>query len=649
MSRTKLCCIFAVLILVPGFSSATITPDWMRAAAAGPPPQVPPDAHAVVLLSDATAVVTGPGEMEFSERRVVKILRPEGRNEGKLRVYLGPHDKAQNVHAWTIDQSGREYEVKDKEFIEVSPFHDALYTDIKYRATEAPAANPGSVIGFEYTVKRHTFVDQTHWFFQEDIPVKEARFTLQLPSGWEYKASWANHAAVDPVPQGANRWQWICTNLMGIVDEKRRPADEALAGHVELAFYPPSGGTTLGTWAAIGDWYYHLTDGRRANNPDIAAKVQQLTANAHTFDEKIKALAAFLQTEVRYVAITIGVGGYQPHASPDIYKSRYGDCKDKVTLLSAMLTDAGIDSDYVLVDTEHGVVKPDVPSTLFNHAIIAIELPTENASVKYRSVVTTKAGTRYLIFDPTDEYTPIGALRAALQGSYALLVTKSGGELIQLPVLPPDSNRLDREGKFTLQADGSITGTLIEKRTGDHALREREWMAQANEADRMKYVDHYLEQSLKNVAVQKANFGDSSNRGSELVWNFDISAQNYSQHSGPLLLVRPRVVGDKTIALDWAKRKYPVELLGATSEKDVFEIQLPPGFVVDDLPEPLQVDVGFAKYSSKVEAKGSTLHYTREYVVTNPNVAFDRLADFHKLENVIALDEYANAVLKKAQ
>jgi hypothetical protein len=649
MQRTNwLSLALLALTIAPHVASASIAPDWMRAAAAAPTPVVPSDTNAVVLLSDATATVTGPGEMEFTERRVVRILRPEGRKEGNLRVYLNANDKIQGVHAWTIDQSGREYEVKDKEFMEVSPFRDALYSDNKYRTTEAPAANPGSVIGFEYTVKRHTFVDQTHWFFQEDIPVKEARFTLQLPPGWEYKASWANHAAIEPTAAGQNRWTWTCTNLPGIVEEKRRPADEALAAHMELAFYSPSGGTTLGTWQAIGDWYYHLTDGRRANNPDIAAKVQQLTAGASTFDQKVNALAGFLQAEVRYVAITIGVGGYQPHPSPDIYKSRYGDCKDKVTLLSAMLADAGINSDYVLVDTEHGVVKPDVPSTLFNHAIIAIELPTENASVKYRSVVTTKAGKRYLIFDPTDEYTPIGDLRGALQGNYALLVAKGGGELIQLPVLPPDRNRFDREGKFTLQADGSIAGTLVEKRTGDHAVRERMWLAEANEADRMKYVDHYLEQSLKNVSVQKANFGDTANRASELVWNFDISAQGYSQHSGPLLLVRPRVVGDKTLRLDFAKRKYPVQLAGATTEKDVFEIQLPPGFVVDDLPEPMQVDVGFAKYSSKVEAKGSTLHYTREYVVTDPNVAFDHLNDLHKLENVITEDEYANAVLKKA-
>jgi len=619
----------------------------MRSASAKTQGQYPPDTNAVVLLDDTSVNVTGPGEMEITSRRVVRILRPEGRKKGALKVYLGAGDKLLGIHAWSVDQSGREYEVKEKEFVEISPFPEELYTDIKYRAAQAPASNPGSVIAFEYGVRRHTFMDQTHWFFQEDIPVSDTRFTLQLPAAWEYKASWANQPSRQPAQVGPNRWQWTCTDLPGIAEENIRPAAEALAGHMEIAFYPSAGNTTLGTWKAIGDWYYRLADGRRVSTPEIAAKVQQLTANATYFDEKITALALFLQSDVRYVAVEIGIGGYKPHLSPDIYRSRYGDCKDKVTLLSTMLADAGIVSEYVLVDTEHGVVKPDVPSTLFNHAILAIEVPAETRTGKYRSLSTSKSGKQYLIFDPTDEYTPIGELRPALQGSYALLVGNSGGELIQLSVSPPDSNRLDREGKFTLQADGSITGTLTEVRTGDHASRERMWMATANESERRKYVERYLEQSLKSVTLERANFGDGSTRATELVYNFQITAQSYAQHSGSLLLVRPRVVGDKSLSLEWAKRKYPVELSGTTSEKDVYEIQLPPGYVVDDLPEPLHVDVGFARYSSKVEAAGTTLRYSREYVISDPDIGADHLADLHKFENVIAEDEYANAVIKR--
>ena len=644
---------FTVLVALacstPLLGSSPSAPDWLHQAASKAPGKYAPETNAVVLLDDTTLTVTGPGQADETRRRIVRILRPQGRNESKLHVYVGPGDKVQAIHAWTIDAAGVQYEVKDKEFIEVSPYEGALYTDIRFRAAEAPAGNPGSVIGWEYTTRRHIWMDQWHWFIQEDIPVEETRLTLQLPAAWEYKASWANQAAQQPAQTGPNRWQWICLNLPGIPEEHLRPASEALEGHLELAFYEPAAASNLGSWKAIGDWYYKLVDGRRNPSPEMSARVQQLTAGATTFDAKVRALTSFLQSDVRYVEISIGIGGYQPHSAADVYRSRYGDCKDKVTLLSSMLKEAGIDSEYVLVDSERGVVKPDVPSTLFNHAILAIDLPKDVSPNAYSSISTTASGTRYLIFDPTDEYTPVGDLRTALQGSYGLLVTKSGGELIKMPVLLPDTNRFDREGKFTLQADGSLSGTVTERFTGTHAARQRAWLGTQNESERAKSLDHRLGESLKNVSVQQLKVQDLAAHDKELTLTYQLTAQSYAQKTGPLVLVRGRVLGEKAVEINWAKRKFPIQLSGATSEKDSFEIQIPPGFAIDDLPEPKQIDVGFASYKSKIEANGSMLHYSREYVVRDPYIGTDHFSDLRKLEGTIGDDEFASAVLKKTQ
>ena len=639
--------VFALAASVMSPGSSPTAPDWLHQAAAKATGKYAPDTNAVVLLDDVALTVTGPGQADETRRRIVRILRPQGHDESKLYVSVGPGDKVQSIHAWTIDSSGIQYEVKDKEFLEFSPYQDALYTDIRYRAVEAPAGNPGSVIGWEYTVRRHIWMDQWHWFVQEDIPVDETRLTLQLPASWEYKASWANQAAQQPTQTGSNRWQWVCQNLAGIPEERLRPNAQALAGHLELAFFEPAAASNLGSWKAIGDWYYKLVEGRRNPSPELSARVQQLTAGATTFDAKVRALTGFLQSDVRYVEIAIGIGGFQPHSASDVFRSRYGDCKDKATLLSSMLKEAGINSEYVLVDTQRGVVKPDVPSTLFNHAILAIALPNDTPKDDYRSLGTTSAGTRYLIFDPTDEYTPVGDLRAPLQGNYGLLVTKAGGELIKLPVLAPDTNRLDREGKFTLQVDGSLTGTVTERLTGTHAARQRAWLATENDSQRAKSLDHRLSESLKNVSVQELKVQDLTARDKVLTLTYQLTAQNYAQKTGPLVLVRGRVLGEKAVDINWAKRKFPVELSGATWEKDSYEIQLPPGYAVDDLPEPRQIDVGFASYKSKVETNGSTLHYSREYIVRDPDVGTDHLSDLRKLEGTIGNDEFASAVLKK--
>lgn len=630
-------------------AGAVTAPDWVRQADAKTQQNFPAETNAVVLLDDTSMVVTAPGQADVTYRRVVRILRPQGREEAKFGVYLSGSEKLLSLHAWSIDASGRQYEVKDKEFADYSPFYGEMYTDVHYRVVEAPAGNPGSVVALEYSVRRRLWMDKWSWYFQEDIPIVEARFTVQLPSGWEYKESWANHTPGKALEAGPNRWQWQCTSVPGIPDETHSLARGALAGHMEIAFFEPGSRSNLASWTAIGDWYSALTSGRRDVSPELSAKARELTSGASTFDAKLRALTSFMQSEVRYVAIEIGVGGYQPHPASEVYRMRYGDCKDKATLLSAMLKRVGIESDYVLVNTHRGVIQPDVPSTGFNHAILAIALQAGTVAEQYRSVVKTKAGARYLIFDPTDEYTPVGELRTGLQGSYALLVLPSGGELVQLPMLPPDSNRIEREGTFTLQADGSITGTMTERFSGTHASRQRSVLAGENESERLKTLDQYLRESLKNPSVKQLSFGDLAQRQKELVVEYQLSASGYAQRSGGLLLLRPRVLGEKGLSLDWAKRKLPVQLAGPSSEKDVFEVQLPPGYTVDELPEATTVDVGFASYKSKIESVGSTLRYSREYLVKEPLVGTDKLADLHKLENAIYNDESAAAVLKKTQ
>ncbi len=135
----------------------------------------------------------------------------------------------------------------------------------------------------------------------------------------------------------------------------------------------------------------------------MAAKAQELVQGKTDFADRVQAIAEFTQSQIRYVAIEIAIGGYQPHAAQDIYKNRYGDCKDKATLLKAMLASIGVNADYVLVDVYRGVIDPDVPSTEGNHMIAAIELPSGYHAERLHSVITATTGKRYLVFDPTWE------------------------------------------------------------------------------------------------------------------------------------------------------------------------------------------------------------------------------------------------------
>src|SRR5579872_4529886 len=426
--------------MLPAFAGVNI-PDWVRQAAAQPLGTYAPETKAVILLDQTDYTVTAPGDFIEHSRSIVKILRPEGREEGDLGVDLKRGEKLNYLHAWTVDASNHEYELKQKDFVEKSFPSFILYQDIRFLTATAPSAGPGSVIAFEFEAHRHSFSNQINQFFQEPNPVREVKISLSLPSGWEFKDSWPSESAVKPTEVTPGHWEWTAHDLPGIDPEPMMPESFVLLGRLAIAYFPPGETGNMASWAALGHWYTGLTTGRRDPTPDIVQEVEHLTSGKTDFDSKIRILTAYLQSEIRYVAIEIGIGGYQPHPASDIYRYHYGDCKDKATLLSSMLHVAGINSNYILIDTDRGFVNPSVPSVWFNHAILAIEIPAEIKTTQYPSAITAKDGKRYIVFDPTDEYTPVGSLRAELQNSYALLVTDSGGELIRTPLLDPDTNK----------------------------------------------------------------------------------------------------------------------------------------------------------------------------------------------------------------
>jgi hypothetical protein len=401
----------------------------------------------------------------------------------------------------------------------------------------------------------------------------------------------------------------------------------------------------------MGIWYNDLTRGRRDASAALKQKVTELTASRTTSLAKMRMLAEFLQHQIRYVAIELGIGGVQPHPAAEVFGHQYGDCKDKATLLSAMLHELGIESHYVVINTERGAVGPDTPAHIdaFNHAILAIQLPE---GVSDPSLIATqkhpKLGT-ILFFDPTDRMTPFGGLRGALQANYGLLVTPDGGELVRLPLLSPAMNGIHRSAKLSLSGTGTLTGEIKEMRVGDQAARQRYALnAVSKDEDRIKPVETMLAHSLSAYRVTKATMMNLHVTDQPFEFDYSVMAERYAQMAGDLLMVRPRVVGSKSSGLLETKepRKYPVEFDGPARDSDTFEITLPPGYEVEELPPPVDADYGFASYHSKSEVKGNVLVYARTYEVKELSVPLSEVEDLKTLYRIIASDERNTAVLK---
>lgn len=632
-------------------------PQWMRALVNMSLPEHDEKTNAVLLLADDTFTVQGNGKMKRVERRVYKILRPDGRRYGTVYANFDSETKINFIHGWCIPAQGKDYEVKDKDAVETALFgvqDGELMSDLKTKLLVIPASDPGNIVGYEIEQEVHPYVIQDVWAFQhQDVPVREARYSLQLPAGWEYKAVWLNHPEV--APSGASgQWQWVVSDVKAIKPEEEMPPWEGVAGQMILSLIPAGGSANKGfeSWADMGRWQDELARGRRIPSAEIKQKADELTKSDATQLAKMRSLAQFVQKNVRYVAIQLGIGGWQPHQATDVFLHKYGDCKDKATLLSAMLQQIGVESFYLSIHTTRGAVTPETPAIRwFNHVILAVRLPEGLKDPSLRAVLDHPKLGRLLFFDPTDEWTPFGSLRGELQANYGLLVTGDGGELIKVPQLPAELNGVVRSAKLTLTSSGTLSGDFVEQRNGDYGTQQRAALKSVPvDKERVKFIETLVSRSLATFQLTKASLVNLNQNDQPFGYQYSLVAPNYAKAAGNLLLVRPRVVGINSSDLLETKepRKYPVQFGGPWKNSDTIEIAIPAGYEVDDLPPPVNADYSFASYHSKTEVNGNTLKYTRTFEVKELSVPVTKVEDLKKLYRIIAGDERNTAVLKPA-
>jgi hypothetical protein len=629
-------------------------PQWMHALVNKPLPTYDEKTDAVLLYSETNVTVISADKIKTQVREAYKILRPNGRNHGLVRVYFNPQRKIKNLHGWCIPAQGKDYEIKDKDAVDVAlQGGGELVDDVKYRVLQIPASDPGNIVGYEFEVEERPFFLQDLWYFQEHDPVRESHYSLQLPSGWEFKVSWLNHPEVKAAESGNNLWQWTVNDVIAIRTEPDMPPLRGVLGQMVVTFFPPGGKTLTGfaAWDDLGKWVNTLLEGRAEASPQIKQEVATLTASKNTPLQKMQAIAEFVQHDIRYVAIELGIGGWQPHPAPDVFSHRYGDCKDKALLMRSMLQEVGIASFQVEINTERGAIIPETPphNYGFNHNIIAIKLPD---GLNDPSLVATlqhpKLGT-ILFFDPTDEMTPFGQIRGQLQANYALLVKPTGGELIALPQQPSAMNSIQRTGKLTLDDSGTLKGSVTEMRLGERASSER-WALRAatKDADRIKPIETLLANSMSNFRLTKATVLNLQQTSRPFGFEYSFESASYAKNAGGLLLVRPRVLGNKGMSILETKeaRKYPIEFDGPARDTDTFEITIPPGYVVDDLPPAVDSEYSFASYHSKTEVTGGVIRYTRTFEVKELSVPVSRADELKKFYRAIAGDERNTVVLK---
>ena len=657
MTAHRTACLATVALLaaacVPAsaswFSRGQPVPDWGMTAAKTPTPDSARDANAVILYDEYVETIDAQGRAVEREREAIRVLKPQGRGN-TCEVRFSEDEKINYFRAWTIAADEKTYQAQDTDFADVGDTSDhILLSTEKRRVVHLPAVDVGAVEICESEELMAPYAQEKVWEIQNGIPVVFQALEIDLPQGRSYAATWHNHAAVAPIEVSPGHWRWELKDTPALIlrDIPSRPAWSALAARVAVEWADGTTADIDSEWKSLGAWTARLEAGRPDPSPEITAQTQQLLNGATDYYTRLSRITEYIQKNIRYFIVVRGIGGLQAHPAHDIFRNKYGDCKDKTTLLISMLQVAGIHAVYVPVDSHRGAVDPKSTSLYGDHMITAIEIPAGVDDKRLQAVITAKNGMRYLIFDPTDERTPVGNLRSDLQGSYGLLSAGDASQVIALPVLQPAASGTEMRGAFTLAADGTLSGSVDSSHIGPEGADLRLFLKYTDEKERHDAFETMVARDLPGMTLNTFEFVQPPSFDKPLEFHYKVTAPQYAHAAGPMLLIRPRVVGSHTLAFDNKPRTVPIDLDATGHWHDSFDIALPAGYVVDETPDPVDIDMDFASYHSTVTAKGNTLHYERTYDVKKVELPADRAADFRKLESNILADERGTAVLKK--
>ena len=466
-----------------------------------------------------------------------------------------------------------------------------------------PALDSGDILELEYTIAQTRANFFGSYFgninlFSNTLPILESRYTITAPAN---RKLYFHRSPSVPEPvitenNGDTTYTWSMQDLPAITLSPNSPPITELSPVLEVS--------TFKDWDTLARWYWELIRDQNIPTPEIAAKVKELTLNAHTDREKLAAIYNWVTTEIRNNAWEFGVHGFKPYNAGTIFTRRFGDCKDKATLINVMAKLAGIDAWPLLLrstqsnNSVQGRGREDFKLPLlshFNHCISYIDLD----------------GDPYYL-DGTMMFRTIDSRPTTDAGASAVIIRPDGAEMTATPPYSGDSNRwIDYTG-IGLNAEGTADMDFTIATTGDSSMYLRAWFSNHQTWDNvLKAICTERYGHVSAVVVEEFGSNAELDKDEEMLKG-RVRIRNYAKKSDdgkitfkiptPLLSQNSTGAGSLPAELSGfaltSRRSTDLLLPALYKIERHLKIEWAPGWeLAEKLPEDIEIDTSFGHLS----------------------------------------------------
>ncbi|WP_035346972.1 DUF3857 domain-containing protein [Edaphobacter aggregans] len=536
---------------------------------------------AVTLIqSDAAArqygVLTFPfaGNNERVEFEYVRVRKPDG------SVVETPAGDAQEMPQEVTRQAPFYSDLKEKH-LPVRNLRAGDRLEYKARIVVAKAEVPGQFWGQESFGKWAVILNEN--------------IELHVPKGKYVKVWSPEHAPAKAETGDETVYRWTGANLDPLIGKDGKTKQREVDPKGEL---PAMAWTTFKSWDEVGAWYRGLEADRVVPDAEVKAKAAELTAGKSTEEEKVRALYGYVATQVRYIGVAFGIGRYQPHPAGEVLRNQYGDCKDKHTLLAAMLTAAGMHPEAAMIGA--GIrMNEEVPSPgAFNHMITTVPVTGQQVWL-----------------DATAEVAPYQVLVSPIRDKQALVVPETGAaKLERTPATPPFAPFSRFVAKGTLSKEGTMKAQMEYMVRGDDELVLRTLLKQVPPGQ-WDELTQRLSQGLGfggTTSHTEASKPDATDGPERLA--YDYEREKTGDWDNRRIVALLPVVFLPTIDEKNPPKKVAIQLGEPRVETSVSTIKLPAGWGAD-LPAAVHEKTAFASFDRTYTVNGDTLTTERRIEV----------------------------------
>lgn len=542
-------------------------------------------------------------------------------------------------------KDGKYKELKVSDFKEKDEMDQSFYDDAKSLNFIFPNLKKGSKSLLKYSeyVKNPRFLSP--FYFGDFSPIIKNKVTIIADkninlSFKEFNTDSLNIVFTKKEKRNSNIYTWELDKIDEYEYEENAPTYKKILPHIVpiITSYRIKD-ETISLAENVTDlytWYYSLVKdiNKEKEDQDLVKLVKELTANKNTDLEKVKAIYYWTQKNIKYIAFEYALGGFVPRQANEVYKKKYGDCKDNSSILFKMLAIAGLKGNLTWIGTRKIPYNYDnVPTPIVdNHMILSY---TDNEITYF--------------LDATGRYVSIDYPTSFIQGKEALISNGQDYIIKKVPIIPAIKNAVIDTTTINLIGERLIGKSKIDI-SGYNKMDCFNYLERKVTQEEIKeFYNTTLRKGNNKFLIENLSETNKYDYDKNLIVKYDFSINDYAKKLGHEIYINLNLIRDLSTYKTREDRKNDIEYDHTNYFSYSTTFIIPEGYKIDYIPENVKYSNDYISSSIAYEATSKSITYNHNYSLNSISLNLKQQKEVNSLIKKVEKAYKEVVVLKKSK